>query len=335
MAKLFTHHDMLHVHACLGLLALLHFAYRFGALFVFGGDGGNTFKPGVISMAALAIHFFLHITSFQFALPRARNFHKPMLWPEFRVHNALFTYRSLLGCVLGMYFPSWWCYEASLSSTLVKVGIVFFTSAAADFTTAKLGSTDERTTNAMPYPSGTPANVEVMVKYFYAKAQVIATALSVFGTPVLSFGPMLAIEIAPLLMTLVRKGLIEAKHYHIVYSAALFVNFPAMVLVLLSGDRSVELATFRVFLASAIVVELRMKFAVPKYVTWVVTILGTPLIATTLSSWVDVRWLVLLGSLWSVAGTLRKLVNTGKAGTQSSESGPSAVEKDIGPGIGG
>lgn len=302
MAKLFTTHDRFHFHAFLGLIALLHFALRFGTVFLRGVDN---FTPTMTSAVCLSVHFLLHATSFQFVLPARRIASKPMIWPEFRVHNAIFAYRHLVCCVVGIWFPDFW-YRSSPSVLCLglKVAILCLTCWAADVATERLGSKEERTTNAMPYPESMSEDVIVTFKRFYAKAQFAATTLSVFGTPMLSFLSVLAIEIASFLMTLVRKGKIESGTYHAFYALALFVMFPSIVVALHSGDLEVELATYRALCVACVAVQGRLFWKWGKYFTWVVSPVVGCAMAFALAEIVPFKWVCWIGMAWSAGETL-------------------------------
>lgn len=272
MARLLSHHDKYHVHAVLGMTALVHFLYRFGCLFIHREE---SFDPSYVSAIALCVHVLLHVTSFQFVLPQNRIWTKPMLWREFRAHNAIFAYRHIVGALLGIWFRQFWMGAPSVYSMITKLALVLGACAAADLATQKMGDTAKRTTNAMPYPGKTSATVEGMAKYFYAKAQFAATAIAAFGCPSLSFASMLAIEIASFLMTLVRKGVIEARTYHIVYAGALFVMFPALVATLHSDDGVMVEGTMRALATSFVSCVMRLEMRYSKYTTWVVAIIFT------------------------------------------------------------
>lgn len=317
MAKLLSHHDKFHMHAILGMLALLHFAYRFAMLFLWTTD---SFQPDLWAVASYAIHVLLHFSSFQFHLPTKRLWTKPMIWPEFRLHNAIFAYRNLIGAILGTWFPEWWLRDLSLTSTCVKLAVVLGACKAADMATERLGDKDKRTTNAMPYPPSTPPRVESFAKHFYAKSQFAATSLAVFGGPVLAFGSVLAIEAASILMTLVRKGLIEAHTYHVVYGMALFAMFPAMVVCLHSLDATAQIGVLRALTATAVAVTLRIPdLQLPftkrllghsKYMTWTLAILLAPIMDILQLVFSDRQVLVIawLGMLSSAMDTVQKLL---------------------------
>ncbi|CAK9113176.1 Uncharacterized protein SCF082_LOCUS52469 [Durusdinium trenchii] len=329
MAKLFSHHDRYHSHAILGLLALLHFAYRFYTLLV---EQRESFSPGYWSAASLLVHVFLHVLSFQFELPRNRIWTKPMIWREFRVHNAIFAYRHLVGSALGIWAPEWWWQAPTATSLVVKVALVLAACKAADVATEMIGSTEERTTNAMPYPKKTPETTEQVAKTFYAKSQFAATTIAAFGTPSLSFCSVLAIELASLLMTLVRKGIIEARTYHIVYALSLFIMFPCLVAVLHSGDAWAELAVFRGLMACAFAVDMRLKYRLGKYLTWTVSILAGYVAAEMLASVMNFKWIAWVGMLWSAGSTLSGFYSVrGKYEQQEGDEKVSNVSTDQSP----
>lgn len=310
MAKLLSHHDKFHAHAILGLIALLHFAYRFGYLFV---TQQESFTPGIWTAASLLVHFFLHLLSFQFELPRNRIWTKPMIWREFRVHNAIFAYRHLIGAAFGTWAPKWWYWSPDVWSIAAKVALVCAACYAADLATQKIGSLDKRTTNAMPYPKRTDQSVMSLAKLFYAKSQFAATALAAFGPPFLSFLSIFAIEIASFLMTLVRKGIIEDRTYHVVYAGSLFIMFPCMVATLHSGNDFAVQATFRAMCATFMSCELRINYRVDKYITWIVSIVAGMVVAEMIAMYVDIRYVAWPGMIWSASDTLYCLIKARNA----------------------
>mmetsp|Transcript_18875 Transcript_18875/g.30590 ORF Transcript_18875/g.30590 Transcript_18875/m.30590 type:complete len:336 (-) Transcript_18875:213-1220(-) len=326
MAKLIAHKG--YIHAVLGLVALAHFFVRFGALFVLQID---SFKPDVVSFLLYGVHFFLHITSFQFPLPNQRNYSKPMIWPEFRLHNAIFSYRNLLGAVLGTWFPVWWLQTTSVSNVVAKFVLVLGACKAADMTTERLGDKEKRTTNAMPYSESAPESVVKLAKHFYAKSQFTAAALAIFGGPVLAWGSLFALELASVLMTMVRKGYLQAHHYHIWYSFSLFIMFPAMVVSIHCLDDTARLGTLRAMIATPVAIRFRMsnlklpvvkpalawtfqKFGMEyesnaKYVAWIFAIPAAYIGAEVMYKFDCVLLSVWLGFAWGIADTLSKVIH--------------------------
>ena len=76
----------------------------------------------------------------------------------------------------------------------------------------------------MPYPEHVTEYEIEKIKYEYAKKQFGATIMAVFSGELsasLNFAPLYAIQSAPFMMTLVRKGKCNSAHYHMVYSLTL------------------------------------------------------------------------------------------------------------------
>ena len=84
----------------------------------------------------------------------------------------------------------------------------------------------ETTTGTMPYWAGaSPATIR-RFKGFYAYCQWMATlGCLANGNPLWPLCIALPIQLASLLMTLVRKGLLTARGYHLLYTASLCVPF--------------------------------------------------------------------------------------------------------------
>ena len=94
----------------------------------------------------------------------------------------------------------------------------------------------------MAYPDVVVEEDRVIIKKLYADRQFYATIWCIFGSPLLAFAPMLGIQIAPLMMTFVRKGLVDAIWYHRIYAASLQICYYILVSVYVrgfmrSGDR--------------------------------------------------------------------------------------------------
>eukprot|EP00439_Symbiodinium_sp_Y106_P049953 s1234_g6.t1 len=145
----------------------------------------ESFQQNSFSAACLLVHVLLHALSFQFELPRNRIWTKPMIWREFRVHNALFAMRHLIGTALGIWAPDWWLRQPGVAAVAAKVCLTASQIHSGIFPVVQLTSCvaahdeDDRTTNAMPYPKKTPETLEKVAKRFYAKSQFAATALAV------------------------------------------------------------------------------------------------------------------------------------------------------------
>lgn len=278
MARLLTHHDKFHVHAFLGVIALLHFAFRYAYIYVAGTDSFWAYSS-LSTVILVGVHFLLHASSFQFILP-PRNWKKPMVWDEFRIHNAIFAGRNLIGTLLCALVPDWWHHwQINTGVFFVKVALILCTCAAADWATAKCGSKTHRTTNAMPYPPNTSAAVEAGAKMFYARAQFGAAVGSIFAPPSVSFVCVLAIEGASLLMTLVRKGRIESRHYHALYTLSLVLPYTALARIVLSDLDAHAMWALAAISAWLVACCLRFHTGMSKYYIWPIALCGGSLFA--------------------------------------------------------
>ena len=266
MTKLFTKHDPYHFHKTVGSVCLLHFLYRFFLLFRFG-KAFPTSEQWWFTCATCGLHLLLHKTSFVFRIPAKRNFRKPMLWREFRRHNATFVTRNILGTLLCLFF--WndvFLKQHPLATWATKLTMVLVPMIVADLVTRPLGDKEKRTTNAMPYPAWVTEEQQTEIKLFYAQCQFHATMLAIFH-PCLSFASVLGIEISSLCMTLVRKGKIAMHHYHQTYALCLWIVYPALFLVFANGnfDAAMYLGPM-----SSLAKMARTNYRVNKYLIWVI-----------------------------------------------------------------
>ncbi|CAB9507703.1 expressed unknown protein [Seminavis robusta] len=288
MAKLFTHHDPFHIHKILGLFVLLHFLYRFlyGALirgFVFcsvhhANDG--LCSPDKVHWDAICVvlHAILSWSSLLLPLPKTRNYSSPMIWTEFRLHSITFATRGVVGSLISLYglWP-----QQLLLNFFAKLALVLATCYAADWITQKHGCTEKRTTNAMPYPTCITPEMQQNVKYIYAMKQFAAALSCISEDPATPWATLLAIQGAPLLMTLVRKGKIQSLTYHRAYILQLATPMYIFLLGnLLHWNRyaGVSLAVHdnmkRVTVVAAVhllTTYLRITLRYSKFLTWAIS----------------------------------------------------------------
>jgi len=236
MAKLITDHDPYHVHKVLGLLALLHYIYRFGLLYRYGNAFPSS-ESTIIATCGVFLHGLLSWSSLLLPLPNKRNFNKPMIWPEFRLHSITFATRHVVATLLTL--NNLWPDENDhvILHAMARAAVVLGAVKAASYITDRYGNREQRTTNSMPYPDAVSPEQRVGIKKSYALAQFAATAVCLLPDASMNFAPLLAIQMAPLMMTLVRKGKVGAGTYHRVYAVSLYLGY-VMVLVrlLAKGD---------------------------------------------------------------------------------------------------
>lgn len=237
MAKLITDHDPYHIHKILGVLTLLHYIYRFALLVQYGTAFPNLEESSSAKYEAAAgvfLHGLLSWSSLLLPLPTKRNFTKPMIWPEFRLHSISFASRHIVTTIITLL--DLWPKESNLlQHTLARAVVLCGTVHAASRISDKYGDPERRTTNAMPYPSTVDEQTQQpRIKKQYALSQFAATSVCLLNDPSLNFAPLLAIQMAPLMMTLVRKGKATSFDYHRIYAVSLYMGYVMVFVRLLT-----------------------------------------------------------------------------------------------------
>lgn len=285
--KLFTKEDPIGVHKCLGIFVLLHFLFRFRQMY-FGnpscGLGTRLGKgPSIWPALCLVPHALLSLSSLIFhTVPRERVVGRPMIWQEYRVHNIAFGVRSVSSAALAWvsyYFghsPSWRRVAVCGSGAAIVGAQV-----TADWATKHLRvDSNDSTTATMPYWEGCSKATQRRFKSFYANCQFMATmACLAVGNPAWPLSVLIAIQMASLLMTLVRKGLLSAQGYHIGYTITLAMPWFVALRSLQHGPDMLWLAPM-----AWVLYQLRRR-GVNKYALWL------PMIAARIL-WGDkfIRW---------------------------------------------
>ena len=224
MANLITKHDPYHVHKILGLASLMNYIFRIYYLFLHG-TAFPRHEPILQAISCVLIHGILSLSSLLLPLPSNRNFSSPMIWSEFRLHSIIFAMRHVIATIFTL-FNVW--PDHNFADASMKLGLIILTIKCASLVTEKFGNREKRTTNSMPYPKWITEDMQIGVKDMYTRAQFGATKAIVLGDPTLSYFPLFGIQMAPLLMTLVRKGKIRSITYHRVYSLSLAISWVAL-----------------------------------------------------------------------------------------------------------
>jgi hypothetical protein len=228
----------------------------------------------------------LPIASLTIPLPEKRNFSGPMIWKEFQLHSILFSCRHVLFTLITL-LELWptqsqtFSGEAGRSNKgiaiifecFIKYLIIIGVIKVAAVITEKYGDKEERTTNAMPYPGYLTEYEKTRIKCEYAKKQFGATIFAVFSGELassLNFAPLYAIQSAPFMMTLIRKGKCETVHYHRVYSATLV--YPLYLYhVILRGFYS-QFADFVICYIYIFSYTMRIKYNWNNMKMWAITV---------------------------------------------------------------
>jgi hypothetical protein len=267
MYKLVTTEDRLHIHKLVGVAVLTHYIFRLLSL-AFRGTMGFEYETQGRLLFWFGLHLFLSWSSFIFHLPPRRNRVKPMIWPELRLHNIIFATRSILDAVLHI---------VGLGHVgVLRVALIFITMIAADVVTnhyKKKRLISNTTMRGMPFPKSASKTLIDRVNLYYAMSQLFATSGTLnisrsWRTDVeLAFTTLLAVQISALLMTLVRKSVLEPAGWHFIYGISLGLSW------VLAGWRYSETSpVWLIFLRTVVgvlcfyVVRFRMDFN--KYLLW-------------------------------------------------------------------
>lgn len=273
--KLFTKEDPIGIHKYMGIFCLLHFIFRYyQMLFTDPSAGYGTrlgYGPSWIPIICMIPHGMLSLSSLIFhTVPKERVVGQPMIWQEFRAHNIIFGLRSVITtilCSLSIRYP--------LMRSVAVIGscMTCFTAlVCADIATNQLRTDNQESTTAtMPYWSGCSISTQKRFKIFYAYCQFMATmACFMVTNPAFPLAVLLAIQIASLLMTLVRKGLLSAKGYHIGYTISLILPYSvALRSIIFSKRYDLPIA----FVLSSFLFYLR-KSGISKYAIWIPLLLA-------------------------------------------------------------
>lgn len=209
LKKFFTKEDVFGIHKILGVTCLAHFAYRIYNI-------ATTGDSGLIRDKFLYVWILLHMalsgTSLMFHIPRNRVSKRPMIYPEFRLHSILFAYRSLL--VMAFFEVMW-----------MRCLVTLVTIIMADMVT-KYYRAQDTTMRGMPYGDNVPIWFRLQMNVFYSVSQVLATMQMLFARRLdVPFIVLFPIQFAAFLMTCVRKGVLAANGWHVLYTAALLLNY--------------------------------------------------------------------------------------------------------------
>lgn len=230
MARLLTSHDPFHLHAILGFLCLLSFAY--------------SYTVSRVEPFQWAPHLLLSCSSLVFDVPRKRVARNPtIIYNEYRAHAIVFTFRSFLIYMFAHYHR------------FARLAIVLGASALADLISKKYGNPDETTVRGNG--KAKDKRVKVLIK-LYSAYQIVASAAHIAGQDASFNGytTLIAIQSSAFLMTLVKKGKIRWYTHAIIYTLALIQS----VITMNFGSASWWLV--------ALCVVARVGAGVNKYVLW-------------------------------------------------------------------
>lgn len=264
--KLATFEDSYHIHKTLGFLSIFLYWYNFYALVVYRDMNLNS-RYGLV---VLGIHGTLSLSSFIFSISKNRHNTLPIIYPEFRVHNLLFVFRSIL-CCLAFYSKLHMC---------LNMFICFATMLVADAVSKYYKKANVTTTmRHMPFMDYLEDSEKMKVVRMHSFMQLIATYYMLENITT-AYTPIFAIQIASFLMTLVKKGIIKTSDWHYIYSLALWLN----ILAVLDTNLSFIVAM------NALCIFMyywRIIFGMNKYAGWLIVFSSHYLLKNSIVVYVD------------------------------------------------
>lgn len=184
-----------------------------------------------------------------------------MIWKEFRSHNIIFGCRSVI-CCISNWIEMNNIYNNNINN-IIKSCITILIFYYADIITKSKKVEKESTTRTLPYWDGCSKKLQQNIKKFYSFAQFQATLACVMSNNInAAFTVMFPIQIASLLMTCVRKGLLTSKQYHILYFISLLI--PTILHINYNKFYVLNIISFITWYS-------RINFKINKYYIWFYT----------------------------------------------------------------
>lgn len=246
--KLSTPEDKTLFHKFLGGICLINFVYRYTNYIRFGTmDLNNSF-----SIFLIGVHGILSISSLIFHIPTKRNPSKPMIYPEFRLHSIAFALRSVI-CCYQYYYKLHYVYQ---------IITCYVTMITADLITFHFNPNGKngKTMRNMPFDNNIPLEKQVEIIHMHSLMQIGATTFMLGGIES-AFSPLLAIQLAAFLMTLVRKSIINAITWHSIYSLTLWSN------LLLYKNHQLDFIIIHYFMIKNYI-HIFFPYKINKYIAW-------------------------------------------------------------------
>ena len=245
--KLSTKEDYKFIHKFFGISCLLNFIYQFYYLFTYGNMNLDNNKSTPI---ILFFHSALSLSSLIFHVPKNRHQGLPMIYKEFRLHSIIFALRSVI-CSLLFYYKI---------SMIYNYFVINLTMILADIITYKY-KVSNTTMRGMPFEKNIGEKEKKSVTLMHSCHQFSANLFMITNINS-AFSPLLAIQLAAFLMTLVRKSIISPLDWHRFYALSLWIN----IFVYWSFNDLRQPIT--VILGTYIFTYLRINCRFNKYLVW-------------------------------------------------------------------
>lgn len=262
MAYLITNHDVLHIHAICGLITVLNFLYRF---YYFFQHGSFVIENDKFNLFFLGVNTLLSLSSLVFHIPSKRiKKDKPTIWKTYRLHAIIFSMRPILSTLISLIEID------TKTKMFLKIGLVFTVLILADIVTW-MGDPSDETIRSMPFPDYVSESTMKRIARFHSSAQFGATLQTLSMDPTINYSSILGVYEAAFTMTLVRKGKITSRSWHLWY--AFVLNLVTVVHMTRTVIINSSFEQYTVFIGMLIAPRLRIQYRMNKYLTWIITIM--------------------------------------------------------------
>lgn len=200
IGKLNTKHDKFNIHKILGSISLFHFFVNFCY-----PQKWNTLNIGIRSIFTLT-HLILGLSSLIFKVPLKRS-NIYLIYEQLRLHNILFTLRSIL---------MWFSIAYEFDYKLFRISLIFLTMIGADII-VKMYPSGGTLIHRHGY-SGNQSLLQKYSAYILSFAQIVGTYSMLFSNDLnTQINQIMVIQFGAFFATLTRKGVISSSCAAILY----------------------------------------------------------------------------------------------------------------------
>lgn len=258
ISRLFTKEDSANIHKILGVYAILNYAYFFYDLYYSGCKGKITLRKKnvnflfsiipliILSLSGLIFHTNKKVNNITGSMPK-----------EYQYHSIIFALRSLFIIIILTLFGK------NIYTKILIIIIIFSTMKGADLISKNFKHKDDINgwkVTSIPFWSGCPIYIEKIIRYIYVVAQLMFTAWIFLDLEIeVHMCATFAIQITAFLFTLMKKGFITQKQWHLLYLL--------QYLIIIIGIYRIK-NVFLILIIGFICYFLRVNLSINKYALW-------------------------------------------------------------------
>lgn len=243
--KLFTQEDSMNIHKTLALLSIISYIYRYNYIIRYGSFG---FDNKIITLLTFLIHMSLSLSSLIFDVIERKIATNPLtIHTEYRLHAILFSVRSIVISMIGLYEIKY-KYACALTSLVCHILV--------DIVTYLYGLPGNTAVRSFPDADKIGKSLQLLYSFyqFIALGSHISNKLSIEE----GFNGMIAIQSSAFLMTLRKKNLIANSDYVIWYGLSLVLSTYVFML-----HHNIVF-----FILIGILFYIRVNYRTSKYIIW-------------------------------------------------------------------